>query len=367
MITTASLHWLARPHVFSWLFVVGAVLYAEVVSARFRLGHLAAVAGLTALWANLHASFFLAPVIALIYAVSHFARPLLWPIDRQFERARARWFLWLALAALAGSLLNPYGWHLHAHVLSFLRQNELTSRVAEFQSFNFHDKDAAQVALTMGLVAAGGILALSQKKLAHFMLATLFLWSGLESARVLPLVALLILPLANGAFTEALRGVRNLRPPLTHALDEALSYSYRLRLIDRRVEGAGFCGLAILASLLALSSRHSPASSGFRPVAFPSPPLRRWRNFPPMPACWRPTATAAISSIALMARAKCYFDGRSDFYGVDFMKQYLVLINARPGWQDIARSYRFTGALLPKESALKAALEQAGWATLYTG
>ena len=28
MITTASLHWLARPHVFSWLFVVGAVWYA---------------------------------------------------------------------------------------------------------------------------------------------------------------------------------------------------------------------------------------------------------------------------------------------------------------------------------------------------
>jgi hypothetical protein len=42
-----------------------------------------------------------------------------------------------------------------------------------------------------------------------------------------------------------------------------------------------------------------------------------------------------------------------------------VLINGRPGWQDIVYSYRFSHALLPKDSALKAALEQAGWATLY--
>ena len=58
-------------------------------------------------------------------------------------------------------------------------------------------------------------------------------------------------------------------------------------------------------------------------------------------------------------------DCPSDFYGVDFMKQYLVLINARPGWQEILGTFHFTHALLPDASALKAALEQAGWSTLY--
>src|SRR5207302_11079560 len=62
---------------------------------------------------------------------------------------------------------------------------------------------------------------------------------------------------------------------------------------------------------------------------------------------------------------KVYFDGRSDFYGAAFMKQYLVLITAQPGWQEIVKSYRFTHALLPNDSALKAALEQAGWTTLH--
>ena len=49
----------------------------------------------------------------------------------------------------------------------------------------------------------------------------------------------------------------------------------------------------------------------------------------------------------------------------DFMKQYLGLINARPGWQETVRSFGFTHALLPEESPLKAGLEQAGWVQLY--
>jgi hypothetical protein len=63
---------------------------------------------------------------------------------------------------------------------------------------------------------------------------------------------------------------------------------------------------------------------------------------------------------------KVYFDGRSDFYGADFMKQYLRLIQARPGWQEIARAYGFDYALLPQDSSLKAALLQEGWTTIYS-
>ena len=365
MITTASLHWLARPHVFSWLFLVSAVLYAELVPERFGLAQLAAVAGLTALWANLHASFFLAPVIALIYSVSHFVRPLLWSFDKQQERRKAQWFLWVALAALIGSLLNPYGWRLHAHVFSYLANDELTSHVAEFQSFNFHDKDATQVALTVGLAAAGTALALTQKKLAHFLLGGMLLWGGLRSARVLPLVAIVILPLANGAFTEALRSTRSLRPALARVLDDALAYSFRLRRIDKRVNGAGFALLAILVALLALRTPAVSNGIGFSPSRFPVAAAQAVERIPADARIMASDSFGGYLIYRFNGARKVYFDGRSDFYGAEFMKQYLVLINARPGWQNIARSFGFTHALLPNESALKAAVVQAGWATLY--
>ena len=365
MITTMSLHWLARPHVFSWLLLVGSVLYAERAEERFSAWHLGLVAAMTALWANLHGSFFLAPAIALIYAVSHLARPLLWPLDKREEHRKAGRFIAIALAALAGSLINPYGWRLHEHVFSYLTQNELTSHVAEFQSFNFHDPDATQIALTMGLAAAGAVLALSQKKLAHFLLASILLWGGLRSARILPMVALALLPLANGAFTEALRTMRTLRPALTQALDSALAYSFRLRRIDQKVNGAGFAALAILASLFAFTAPASSRRIGFPPDRFPVTASAALEKLPANARIFAPDSYGGYLIYRFNGGRKVFFDGRSDFYGAEFMKQYLLLMTAQPGWQDIAGSFGFTHALLPKESALQEALVQAGWSTLY--
>ena len=326
MITTTSAHWLARPHVFSWIFLLGVVIWMEKVgrtpwSARIPLDppfeqpkrpaggpaagpgvpppHFFALLAVAAVSArcgpNLHASFFLFPAIAAIYAASHAVRPLLWPLDNQAERAKAVWFFYIALAALAGSFVNPYGWQLHAHVFQYLWNDQLTSQIAEFQSFNFHAPGAAQMALTMGLAAAGGILALSQKKLAHFLLAAMFLWGGLRSARVIPLVALLLLPLANGAIAEALRSAGGLRQPIRRDLDAALAYSARLRQIDMRLGGWVFSACVIAASLLLLQTpAYSRSASDFLRIPFPLPPVAPWRNCRPARAFSHPTVSAAI-------------------------------------------------------------------------
>ncbi len=369
-ITTTSLHWLARPHVFSWLFLLGGLWCCERATVRFGHRQLAAVAAVTALWANLHASFFLAPVIALVYAVSHLIRPWLWPVDPQPERAKALWFVWAALAALAGSLLNPYGWRLHAHIFSYLRNDALLSRVAEFQSFNFHDPGAIQVAVAVGVAAAGGTLALTQGKIAHFLLAAMFVFGALRAARMLPLLALSILPLANGAFAEALAGARSLRPRLQRAIDAVLGYSARLRAIDQRLNGVAFTATAVMVVLAAMRAPAFSHDFGFPSNTFPVAAADAVARLPVAARLAAPDNFGGyliyrFNEGRFNGARKVYFDGRSDFYGVDFMKQYLVLINARPGWREIQRSYHFTHALLPEASALKAALEQAGWIILY--
>jgi hypothetical protein len=51
-----------------------------------------------------------------------------------------------------------------------------------------------------------------------------------------------------------------------------------------------------------------------------------------------------------------FFDGRNDFYGPDFVKDYLTVMRAEPDWQRIMAQYALTVALVPKGSAIKAAL-----------
>ncbi len=365
MVTITSAHWLARPHVFSWLLLLGALWYAERAPASFGPRQAAAVVGASALWANLHASFLLAPLIALVYAAAHIVRPLLWPLDSRAEMSRARWFLRAALAAFAGSLLNPYGWRLHAHVVSFLLDDRLTSRIAEFQSFNFHADGAAQAALAMCLAAAGGVAALSQKKLAHFLLAAMFLLGALRSARMVPIAALAILPLANSAFAEALRGAHGLRQPIRQALDAALGYSARLRSIDLRLSGHAFSAVAIPLMLLALRTPAYSSHIGFSPAIYPVAACHVVEALPADARILAPDKYGGYLIYRFNGTRKVFFDGRSDFYGAGFIEQYLALIEVRPGWSETVRSFRFSHALLPSAAPLNGALRQAGWNTLY--
>jgi hypothetical protein len=343
MLTTASLHWLGRPHIFSWLLLLGALMWAERArrNARpFQWRDAAVVAMGTALWANLHASFFLVPVIALI-----------------FMTARPRFFAWALVASVLGSFANPYGWQLHAHVFSYLTNNELLDRVAEFQSFNFHTPGSAQIMVVLGLAAAGGTLALTQGKTAHFLLAAVFCAVALRSARGLPLVALAVLPFANASLLTALRGVRRLRA--------TLDYSGRLRVIDRKLHGFAFAAVAILACLVAFRAPALASKIGFPPEDFPVAAAAAIDKLPLDARILAPDKFGGYIIYRWSGARKIFFDGRSDFYGAGFMKQYIELMEARPGWREILAPYHCTHALLTRRSSLGAALEDSGWRVLY--
>ena len=176
LLSTCNIHWLARPHVLSWIFLLLAIFP--------RRPNLIAVALVTALWANVHASFFLAPVIALVFALED------------------RWYLKAAAVAAMAGLINPYGPQLYVHVYRYLTDSDLLARIAEFQSFDFHSAGAAQIIATVILGVIGGTLALTQKRLHHFVLAILITAMALRSARALPLSALLLLPIANAAIRK---------------------------------------------------------------------------------------------------------------------------------------------------------------------
>jgi hypothetical protein len=365
MVTTSSLHWLARPHIFGWVFALAAVRYAERAPLRFGWTQALTIALGSALWANLHGSFFLGIGIAALYAVAHFVRPFIWDVDAHADRMRARWFGLAALAALLGSAFNPYGLSLHSHILSYLANRELTSRIAEFQSFNFFEKEAFQVVIAVSVTAAGAVLAFGQKRLAQFFLMAILVWSGLRSARMLPLVALIALPLANGAISAALRRASNLQPRLQGSLSSLLQYSTGLRKIDEVISGALFLVILIAGSLLALHAPANVARMGFPADRFPVEAASAIAKLPPDARVYSPDNFGGYLIYRFAGQRKVFFDGRSDFYGVDFMKDYLKLRQAQPGWQDIAARYQFTHALLPAESALGPALAARGWVERY--
>jgi len=368
MLSTTNLHWLARPHVLGWVMLLAALHCAERAGVRFRPGQAACILAGSALWANLHASFFLGPLIALLYAAGHWLRAAVWQPDGAPDRARARWLLRAAGVSVLGALANPYGWRLHRHVAEYLSNSELLARIGEFQSFNFHAEGAGQILLGVGLAGLGAVAAVAVRRPAHFLWLALLLAAALRAARALPLLALAGLPAANGAITAALRRAVSgggLQEGVRLGLERFLAYSDRLRALDRGVSGAALVVAAAVLALVWLRTPAVAARAGFPPEEFPVEAAEQLAKLPEEIRLLSSDKYGGYLIYRFAGRRKVFFDGRSDFYGADYMKQYGRLMQARPGWRRQLASFGFTHALLPRDSPLAEALEEAGWKRLY--
>ncbi len=357
MLSTTNLHWLARPHVFGWLFVLGTVWWCER-GKRAGGNACATIAILSAVWANVHGSFFLGPLIALTYGLGSRLRAALWGGGGNQDARRD--FFWAALAALAGSLVNPHGWELHRHVFAYLADSALLDRIGEFQSFNFHADGALQIVLALLIGAAGGFAALSGRRVDRFLLSMLMTAAALRSARMLPVAALVLLPLANGSISDVLTHAR-LAAAVRRRLDSVMNYGSRLRALDQTLNGWALIPAMALAMFGVIHTS--------RP-AFPSDrfPVAASNMVATLPADARVFSSDKFGGYLIYRFAgerKVFFDGRSDFYGAEFLKTYSRLVQARPGWREEFARWHFTHALLPPDYSLVAALETDGWTEAY--
>lgn len=312
LLSTCNIHWLARPHVLGWLLLLAVVWWSE------RRGPIWILAVLMVVWANVHASFFLGALVVALLTRS----------------------LPAVAVALAAPLANPYGWRLYGHVIRYLTDSDLLSRIGEFQSFDFR-ADHGQILVTVILGIAGGTLALTLRRWGHFALAMIFSAIALRSARGLPLVALILLPIANAAIAAIWRW----------------PYADRLRKLDARMSGVALAP-AILGAWALL--RFLPA--GFPPDQFP---VAAYERLDPGRRLFAPDKFGGYLIYRSKGAKKVFFDGRSDLFGAEFLKNYGRMAQLRPGWRQTFDSFHFTEALLPNDAPLVEALKLTGWRQVY--
>jgi hypothetical protein len=358
LLSTTNLHWLARPHVFGWLFALGAVWFCEALRAandvrRAALG----VALISAVWANVHGSFVLGPAIFFVYALGAWVRPWIWGGTSPVP---ARSYFVYGITAFAGSLVNPHGLNLHRHVFAYLADSALLDRIGEFQSFNFHAEGSAQIAAALLIGFAGGCAAISARKPERFLLSLMLTAGALRSARMLPVAALLLLPLANGSISDVLT-YASVAPRLRRALDRVLDYGAGLRAMDRGMSGVA---LVPILALLLFGVVHA-LKPGFPPDQFPVAAASAVQALPADAKLFSSDKFGGYLIYRFAGERKVFFDGRSDFYGAEFLKSYSRLVQARPGWRDDFARHGFTHALIPPDYALVAALEAEGWKETY--
>jgi hypothetical protein len=183
---------------------------------------------------------------------------------------------------------------------------------------------------------------------------------ALRSVRALPVAALLLLPLANGSITAVLARAGSLTPKLRKGLDRAQHYGDRLQAIQRNFRG--FAAVPLVAALIFVSIR---SSAGFPPKELPVAASEVVGSLPVSARIFAPDTFGGYLIYRFDGARKVFFDGRSDFYGTEFLVRYLRLAGLQPGWRQEFDRWNFTHALLPPDSPLIPMLEANGWWELY--
>jgi hypothetical protein len=186
----ASIHWLARPHLFSIAGSAVTIWLLESTRPKRQLYFLPVFA----LWANLHGGWLYGLAIIAMYTVGDLAEASL-AADRGIWLARARRDAIALALAVVGTVINPFGLSLHREVISTVISTSLARNISEFLPANF--QDLAQTPFLVALLLAIGLVSLSVRRMSLPWLAVILMsvFFALRSSRNIALFAVTGWPL----------------------------------------------------------------------------------------------------------------------------------------------------------------------------
>ncbi|PWU09395.1 MAG: hypothetical protein C5B51_06320 [Terriglobia bacterium] len=372
---TSSIHWLARPHLFSLVFLVlfyGALERIRSGSIRFHgVPYLAILPVATILWTNLHGGFFIGIVMILAYGAGDALKAALAP-DRSRvapELARARNYFLSAVACLAASLLNPYTYHLHQHVLEYLGDPYQSQHIVEFLSVSFHHPVAIFFEALLLAGAGAAFWNVTRGSYTEGLLLLIWAHAGLLASRNLPLYAIVATPIIASAMDAWLH-----RLPAMEVAGWLRRISARVLAIAAETSEtdavprwhlASIAGILAIAALLYAPAPPRRFRAEYDPKSYPAGAVALLRNIPSA-RIFTNDEWGDYLIYRLYPRTRVFVDGRSDFYGDSFEQKYLDVMNVKYGWEKTLSHFGIDTILLPPDAAFAGALKESNrWRVVY--
>jgi hypothetical protein len=295
-----------------------------------------------ALWANMHGGFVALPATLVLCALA----------TRSWRYVRA------ALACSAATLLNPYGWMLHAHIAQYLSSSWIVEHVQEFQSPSIRSESMVVFA---AMLLGASALALRGDRFEGA-LALAWGFGSLRSARHIPLFAVAAAPVIAA---ECARWWATGVEHASKASPGRLFWDISQELGRRRTVTAWMA----IAALIAVAGGRGSAAE-FPAARFPVQAVDRnaaWLTpAGSIPRVLTSDQWADYLIYRLYPRQRAFFDGRSDFYGPSLGAEYRDLMTAGQGWRQTLERHGFERALLPRDWPLSTMLDrEPGWRRVY--
>jgi hypothetical protein len=371
----SSIHFLARPHLFTLLFLV--LFYAALEQVRegrtrvLGVPILAALPVVTILWTNLHGAFFVGALMILAYGAGEILRLVFSPdaADRRPAWLQARAYFLSALACLVASLANPYTYHLHVHMVKYLRDPYTSEHIIEFLSLSFHHPAAIFLEAMLVMSVAAALWHLRQGRFTEALLVFVWAHGALLAARNIPIFVIVATPPIATAIQQWLLRVPELN--VAAWLRAAARKFNQVAAETAETEAIPRLHLvSVLAVLLVAALIYAPhPPKGFRsefdPTFYPAGALATLRS-DPAGRVFTHDEWGDYLIYRLYPAHKVYVDGRSDFYGHDFEEKYIDVLNVKYDWEKTLSGFGVDTVLMPPRAPLSGALKESSrWRVVY--
>jgi hypothetical protein len=360
----SAIHWLARPHVFTFL---GAILFFRVLddwhAGRSTRRALLLMPLIMLAWVNAHGGFLIGLILLGAFVGSDVVRSVAGAAGiAAGARRRLRGIALPAAATLGATLVNPAGIGLFGHVTGYFGKKLLVDRTQEYMSPDFHSADFTFfVVMLVGLVAS---LAWSRRRLAlhEGLLCVAFIYFALHSARNVPLFAFILAPtLASqlGAIPSPEFGSR-----LGLAARAVGGWFTRRNGAYSRIEARSrgqFLPIAAITVLLAIAAAEyrggeAPLGVQFDVTRQPVAAVE-YLNAHPLPGNgFNELRWGGYLLHTMWPENRVFIDGQTDFYGESLTRDFLAVMELEPEWRAVLDRHDISWVILPTDTAIVRAL-----------
>lgn len=312
-----------RAQVFAWALLGGVMFVLRTCEGRARWW----IVPLTVIWANLHASATLAPVLLALWTLGLALQDRAWT-------SRVRQYAILTVACAGAMFLTPLGYRLPLYAVALL-QSPIRFGIQEWQP-----ADLSAVSFVLGplvLIAATAILGVGRaRRFPEFLLFAALSWMAFTALRNSPVCAIV------------------LAPAVAQRLTSYLPQRLRINAIfsERPVVAILYCTTLMAAALSATTLARTPA---FTNGTLPNHAIAQLAEVPGthQVLC---EDFAWCSTALFYPNLREFIDGRCDPFPLPVWKDFETVSKAETGWQSVLERRNVDAVVAKRTSKLGRAL-----------
>jgi hypothetical protein len=342
----SSVHWLARPHMFTFFFVA---LWTYTLE-RFYRGELKRIwffPALMLIWVNTHGAFIAGFVIWATYLADW-----LWEfVQGRGKKNTGLHLLLIGILSFAVTFINPSGWYLWGTSVGYVSNNFMTSHTVEYLSPDFHEKDM----WPFMFMVAFALLALMQERKLHLREALLLAgWTmlSLYSLRNMPLFAVVTAPIYGGLIQSWAEKILNWWKPASSPGES----QNVLRGYVWFVATVLFLGAALWRGI---PIDQKGTGNIFLPNIMPVQAVDWLKENPQDGRMFNHFIWGGYILYRMWPDELVFIDGQTDFYGEALFREYLDVINLSSGWENILNAHQVSLMIIPNHERLSGSLKSA--------